>query len=698
MGAMGGIGGMGGPGGMGGLLDHIHTGMGSMSSPFGSHIMGVFGGQGPRKSWWEKENVCKQTDVEEEEEEKKEEGGNFSFQMEVHSCSEEEDRYVCTHKSGSQAGLTTVKTIYKCCHGFRLVSRDSCVAVEEMKPLEETLEELGGGQFLDLLVKNDLARQLVNMTVFMPTDEAVEEWLKEMEGLDQPQGYTVYRVDDGLLGKRKKRSITLFDEPQPQEVLAGHLTPGFLSTSQFCDESLLQSVSLQASNIRITKYSTTPVTVMANCAKITSGDNQASNGVVHKVDRVLKPAQDNILDILEADSQFNLFVDALKKHGLHERLSEQSGHLTVLAPTDEAFEAMGKTKMDEVLGGLGCSHDILKAHIIDNVICSGAVQGTVTIKNSLGHTLQMERDSEGNVLVDGISLMLTDKIATNGVIHVVESVVMPPSAHTVMEAVRASHAPHLEALLDAAEIEDILAKHNNVTLFLPSERALTQLGSEARANLLTDRKALQDILLHHVGLGAGAGEDGFMQTAGGTKLRLTRDGPQCARLKGLGSKVCGGVVYPIDRLLTPPKGSLLDTLAREHSQFASLISVAKLEEELSSGHYTVLAPLDEAFEKLDTETREKIFSDSSLASTLVKSHLIRGTTCCASIPMISRLRKRSGVETWISLRRNSRGHLSADNSPILRCDVAAENGVVHSVSRLLGMGDAPRSIQWSDFF
>merc|ERR1711962_41078 len=227
IGGVGGLGGIRGLGGMGGLLDHIHTGMGRMSNPFGSHIMGVFGGQGPRKSWWEKENVCKQTDVEEEEDEKKEDGGNFSFQMEVHSCSEEEDRYVCTHKSGSQAGLTTVKTIYKCCHGFRLVSRDSCVAVEEMKPLEETLEELGGGQFLDLLVKNDLARQLVNMTVFMPTDEAVEEWLKEMEGLGQPQGYTVYRVDDGLLGKRKKRSITLFDEPQPQEVLAGHLTPGF---------------------------------------------------------------------------------------------------------------------------------------------------------------------------------------------------------------------------------------------------------------------------------------------------------------------------------------------------------------------------------------------------------------------------------------------------------------------------------------
>ena len=83
---------------------------------------------------------------------------------------------------------------------------------------------------------------------------------------------------------------------------------------------------------------------MANCARVTSRDHYATNGIVHVVDRVILPATQTIAEIVQNDIQLRSLKNALEKANMLEKLSQSDGQLTLFAPTDDAF-----SKMDEKL-------------------------------------------------------------------------------------------------------------------------------------------------------------------------------------------------------------------------------------------------------------------------------------------------------------------------------------------------------------
>lgn len=686
-------------GSVGGLMDHLHSSMGGRNDPFGQGFMGMFGNV--LRPWWQGQNVCQEREVVEEEE-----TSPFPFHVEVHSCEDLEDRYVCSHKRGSRLGQLTVRTTYTCCPGHRLVASGSsraCTELAEMQPLEETLERLGGGGFLGLLVKANLTSLLHNTTVFLPSSQAVQEWL----GSSGAEGYapanTVYRVDEGLLGRRKRSlTVNVMSGPLLEEVVSAHLTPGFLTAADLTDGALLPPSTPEGARIRISRAQCgRREMLLANCAQVTSVDQHAVNGLVHLLDRVMEPAQDSILSVLEADSQFTSFLSALEAKGLAEALGED-GQFTVFAPTDEAFSRLDPRTREKVLGAGSCSAGILEAHVLATGLCSASVQGRIQVHTLQGSHLQLERDEDGNILVEGVKLILTDKIATNGVIHVIDGVILPPaSSRTMVEHLQETAAPLLLSLLESVGLQDSLTD-SNLTYFLPSEAALSELGEEGRAALASDSKRLSEVLLHHVALGSGhaVAHNDRLETAGGGSLRMAtyqhwHSGPgilaQCARVQAI-HQVCGGEVVTIDRLLTPPSGDVLATLARDHKQFATLVQLAGLDKDLSSGVYTVLAPTDEAFAALEAAVRENIFQEKEAAERLVKAHILQDYVCCASIPRLSRLLKRSLLGDWVPLRRAARGGIFAGTVPLARCDLAAENGVVHSLSSLLtgSTGQQPR--------
>ena len=80
---------------------------------------------------------------------------------------------------------------------------------------------------------------------------------------------------------------------------------------------------------------------MANCARVTSRDHYATNGIVHIVDRVILPATQTIAEIVQNDVQLRSLKTALEKTNMLEKLSAPEGQFTLFAPTDDAF-----TKMD----------------------------------------------------------------------------------------------------------------------------------------------------------------------------------------------------------------------------------------------------------------------------------------------------------------------------------------------------------------
>ena len=117
----------------------------------------------------------------------------------------------------------------------------------------------------------------------------------------------------------------------------------------------------------------------------------------------MTPATKTIADIIESDSQFTHLARALTEAGIMDSLRQPQGQFTLLAPSDAAFESMADDETrDKIFAGSGCSQDILKHHILPNVICSGVITNKAKTLNALNKLIRLDREEESDdVFVEG---------------------------------------------------------------------------------------------------------------------------------------------------------------------------------------------------------------------------------------------------------------------------------------------------------
>ncbi|MGB7087944.1 MAG: fasciclin domain-containing protein [Phormidesmis sp.] len=135
---------------------------------------------------------------------------------------------------------------------------------------------------------------------------------------------------------------------------------------------------------------------------------------------------DTIVDVASANGSFTTLVAAVQAAGLEETLSGE-GPYTVFAPTDEAFAALPEGTLDTLLlpENQDVLTEILTYHVVSGEIPSSDVEtGAVTTVE--GEDLDVVADAEG-VMVNGASVVQPDVMASNGVIHVIDTVLLPPS-------------------------------------------------------------------------------------------------------------------------------------------------------------------------------------------------------------------------------------------------------------------------------
>ena len=156
-------------------------------------------------------------------------------------------------------------------------------------------------------------------------------------------------------------------------------------------------------------------------ASVTTADLEMSNGVIHVIDAVLTPT--STVDIAVNNSNFTYLVEAVVKAGLVETLSAE-GPFTIFAPNDEAFEQLfsdlGVSGIDEIPAENLST--ILQYHVVSgNVLSSDLTDGEVSTLNgdvtfALSETVTINGESK---------VIATDIQGTNGVIHVIDKVLLP---------------------------------------------------------------------------------------------------------------------------------------------------------------------------------------------------------------------------------------------------------------------------------
>jgi transforming growth factor-beta-induced protein len=284
---------------------------------------------------------------------------------------------------------------------------------------------------------------------------------------------------------------------------------------------------------------------------------------------VVEETPKTIVDIAMEDGRFNTLVTALQAAELVETLQGE-GPFTVFAPTDDAFAALGDTVATLLLPeNKQQLTDVLLYHVVAGKVMAADVVGLdgQMVDTALADKQLAVKVDMGNVyLNENVQVIITDIEASNGVIHVVDAVLLPPAElGTIVDiAVADGRFNTLVAALQAAELVETLQGDGPFTVFAPTDDAFAALGDTVTTLLLPENKQqLTDILLYHVVPGAVLAAD--VVALDGQMVDTALAGNQIAIRVDMGNvylnenvmvvitnvQASNGVIHVIDAVLLP---------------------------------------------------------------------------------------------------------------------------------------------------
>jgi uncharacterized surface protein with fasciclin (FAS1) repeats len=131
----------------------------------------------------------------------------------------------------------------------------------------------------------------------------------------------------------------------------------------------------------------------------------------------------NIVEVAVSAGSFNTLVTAVKAAGLVETLSGE-GPFTVFAPTDEAFAQIPQETLEALLADKEALTAVLTYHVVAGKVMSGDVVNLSSAQTVNGQEIEI-KTWDGKVLINGATVVSADIEATNGVIHVIDQVILP---------------------------------------------------------------------------------------------------------------------------------------------------------------------------------------------------------------------------------------------------------------------------------
>ncbi|MEJ2448950.1 MAG: fasciclin domain-containing protein [Anaerolineales bacterium] len=214
------------------------------------------------------------------------------------------------------------------------------------------------------------------------------------------------------------------------------------------------------------------------------------------IDSVILPETRDIVDIAVEDGRFTTLVAAVEAAGLVDALNGE-GPLTVFAPTDDAFAALPEGTVAALLEDIPALSNILLYHVAEGKYMASDVVELTQLETLQGQYLDISV-MDGKVMVDNAQIIITDIEASNGVIHVIDAVVLPETRDIVDIAVEDGRFTTLVAAVQAAGLVDALKAEGPLTVFAPTDEAFAALPDGTVEGLLADIPALTDVLLYHV--------------------------------------------------------------------------------------------------------------------------------------------------------------------------------------------------------
>lgn len=238
--------------------------------------------------------------------------------------------------------------------------------------------------------------------------------------------FTVFAPTDAAFAKLPAGTVEGLLKPENKAKLASILTYHVVSGKVMAADvvKIKGAVSLNGQRVDV---KVDGKTVSFDGAKVETTDIACSNGVIHVIDSVILPSSDSIPAVADKAGKFKTLLAAVKAAGLVETLSGP-GPFTVFAPTDEAFAKVPAATLADLLKpeNKATLAGILTYHVVPGRIYSEAAVAAKSAKTVQGASVVIKANDNG-AFVNDAKIIATDVDASNGVIHIIDAVIMPPA-------------------------------------------------------------------------------------------------------------------------------------------------------------------------------------------------------------------------------------------------------------------------------
>jgi len=559
------------------------------------------------------------------------------------------------------------------------------------------------------------------------------------DALSAPGTFTVFAPTNGAFSKLPAGVVDSLMKPENKaqlvDILTYHVLPVEVKSTQLKSSQSVKTLEGKALQVFKDRKGVRVSPDGKDFKKVTAADNLASNGVVHIIDGVLlpptKPTKPNIVELAESVPALSTLVAAVVAGDLADTLSS-AGPFTVFAPTNDAFGALGKKTIDSLMKPANKAQlvDILTYHVLPEQVLSTDLALFQAVKTVEGKNLHVT--VWGGVVKVGPSLTslskvtAADNLASNGVAHIIDKVLLPPSS---LEATAkpnivelAESVPTLSTLVAAVvagDLADTLSSAGPFTVFAPTNDAFAALPAGVVDSLMKpeNKAQLVDILTYHVlpeqVLSKDLAPFQAVDTVEGKKLHVQKWGGGVRVGPSLLSKdlknviaadnlASNGVAHIIDGVLLPPtaptppapKAKNIVELAQSVPSLSTLVTAVvagDLAATLSSpGPFTVFAPTNDGFAKLPKGTVDTLLKPENKATLvdILTYHVLPSQVLSTDLKSFQRVKTVEGKNLHVYKSRKSGVRVTPDGrhfNKVTAADNKASNGVVHIIDGVLSV-------------
>ncbi|XP_030634012.1 periostin, osteoblast specific factor b [Chanos chanos] len=580
-------------------------------------------------------------------------------------------KYFSTCRNWYQGAICGKKAtvLYECCPGYmKMEGMRGCPAVA---PIDHVYGTLG----------------LVMATVTQEYS-ALSKLREEIEGSGS---YTFFAPSNDawdLLDPEVRNALVSNVNIELYNALHYHMANRRLLTKDLKNGVTIKSMYNDL-ELLINHYSNGIVTV--NCARIIHGNQVATNGVVHVIDRVITAVGNTIQDVIEVEDELSSLSTAVLASGLMEKLG-QPGHYTLFAPTNRAFEKLDRDVLERIMNDKAVLQALLKYHLLDSVQCSEAIMSGASYETLEGHNIEIGCDGD-SLTVNGIKMVLRkDIVTTNGVIHLIDQVLLPDSAKQVMELIGPSQATFKDMVSELG-LAEAMSAGVEYTLLAPNDVVFTEEVMSMDQSIL--RLILENHILKEKIVLSQLYNGQRLETIGGKLLRVfIYRTAVCIENACLvrGSKEGSNGALHLLKMLIKPADSTMFQLLTENGNFRiflSLMEAAGLTDLLKQeGDFTLFAPTNDAFAGLSERDLSLLKSDINALRAILLYHFSNGVFIGGGLEtgVTNLLKTLQGNNLRVLYVNQS---MQVNTVKVPESDIMASNGVIHFVRTLLYPEELP---------